>query len=157
MKIITLLLLFSLSSWSQQDSVTITLDKNSSLELSREPFKTEGHQLEYKGNFLVAIDNVPVFGADGEIPKFQLAKAVLTISSKTYALQVDNMYNPWFGKEVNEFLFKIIHDNADMHILKAQFSDGAGSYAAQWLIEGNASIRDIITKNEIIIESYFQK
>lgn len=66
------------------------------------------------------------------------------------------MYNHWFGG-VNKEFFEIIHAGENYHILKAQFSDGAGSYAAQWLVEWDASIRDILTKDEIIIESYFKK
>lgn len=66
------------------------------------------------------------------------------------------MYNPWFGG-VNKEFFEITHAGENYHILKAQFSDGAGSYAAQWLVEWDASIRDILTKDEIIIESYFKK
>ncbi|MGX7666679.1 hypothetical protein [Flavobacterium pedocola] len=157
MKILSLILLFfTLSSWSQKDSAKIILDENCSLEIFREVFNPKQHNIEYNNNFVISIDNTPLFGTDGEIPKFKLSKAILKIGKKTYNLQIDNMYNPWFGDGINEKFFKIIHSGDNYHILKAQFSDGAGSYAAEWLIEWNSSIRGIITKDEIIIGSYFE-
>ncbi|MDK2773179.1 MAG: hypothetical protein KYX68_13295 [Flavobacterium sp.] len=156
MKILYLLLFFSITSWSQQNSEKIILDENCSLEIHREIFNPKQHKIEYNGNFVISIDNSPMFGTDGELPKFKLSKAILKIGKKTYDLQIDNMYNPWFGNGLNDKFFKIIHHGENYHILKAQFSDGAGSYAAEWLIEWNSSIRGIITKDEIIIESYFE-
>ena len=157
MKILSLMLLFTIVSWSQENSAKIMLDENSSLEIYRKVFNPKQHKIEYNNNLVISIDNSPLFGTDGEIPKFKLSKAILRIEGKTYNLQIDNMYNPWFGEAVNEKFFKIIHSGENYHILKAQFSDGAGSYAAEWLIEWNSSIRGIITKDEIIIESYFEK
>ncbi|MGK4568522.1 hypothetical protein [Flavobacterium sp. 3HN19-14] len=151
------LLLFTIASRGQQNTATIKLDAGSSVTMYREPFDPKKHKIEYKDNFVIAIDNSPLFGSDGEMPKFQLSKAILTIGQKTYDLQVDNMYNPWFGENPNQEFFEIIHGSANDHILKIQFSDGAGSYAAEWLIEWNSSIRDMITKDEVIIQSYFEK
>jgi hypothetical protein len=156
MKIKYLLLFLSITTWSQRNSEKIVLDQNSSLEIYREVFKPNLHKIEYNGNFVISIDNTPLFGTDGEIPKFKLSKAILKIGKKTYNLQIDNMYNPWFGEGLNKKFFKIIHNGENYHILQAQFSDGAGSYAAEWLIEWNSSIRGIITKDEIIIGSYFE-
>jgi len=151
-----LFLLLSQNSWSQQDYARIILDENSSLEIYREVFNPKEYKIEYKDNRVISINNIPLFGSDGEIPKFKLSKAILKIGEKIYNLQVDNMYNPWFGKDVNKNHFEIIHGGENDHILKARFSDGAGSYASEWLIEWNSSIRGIITKDEIIIQAYFE-
>lgn len=155
--LLVLFILLSHFAQSQNNSAIIKIDSISSLELFREKFNPKIHNIESKENFVISIDNCPLFGSDGEIPKYKLVKAILKIDNKTYNLQVDNMYNPWIGENLNDEFFKIIHDGRNYHILKGLFSDGAGSYAAEWLIEWNSSIRDIITKDEIIIESYFQK
>ncbi len=150
-------LTFSSICWSQINYAKINLDENSILELYRENFNPKNHKIEYKSNFVISIDNVPVFGTDGELPKFSLTKAILTIGKKIYNLQVGNMYNPWFHSDgVNESLFKIVHHGENYHVLKAQFSDGAGSYAVEWLIEWNSCVRSIITKDEMLIESHFE-
>ena len=157
MKTIILFIFFVINCQAQSNSIVIKLEENCSLELKREVFVAKEHKIDYQNKFVVGIDGVPLFGSDGELPKFKLTQAVLKIGDKIYNLQVDNMYNPWYGTGVNEKFFRIIHDSPNDHILKAQFSDGAGSYAAEWLIEWNSSIRGILTKDEIIIESYFEK
>lgn len=73
------LLLFTITSWSQQEKVMIILDGNCSLEIVRETFNPKEHKIDYKDNFVIAIDNVPLFGSDGEILKFTLSKAILNI------------------------------------------------------------------------------
>jgi hypothetical protein len=156
MKTILLTFLFITTTiLSQENVVKIILDESSSLEIHREIFNPKKHIIEYKDNFVISIDNSPLFGTDGGIPKYKLSKAILRIKNKTYNLQVDNMYNPWYGDYLNEEFFKIIHHGENYHILKAVFSDGAGTYATEWLIEWNSSIRAILTKDETIIISYF--
>ena len=157
MKIIITYILFTISCWSQNQTIVIKLDDECTLELTRKVFIAKNHTIDYQGNFVVGIDGAPLFGSDGDIPKYELASAVLFINDKQYNLQIDHMYNPWFGDGTNERLFRIIHGSSNDHILKAQFSDGAGSYAAEWLIEYNSSIRGILTKDEVIIDSYFER
>ena len=154
---VILLLLCSFFSHGQVNSVNIKIDSITSLQLVREKFNPEINKLEIKNGFVLGINDSPLFGSDGEIPKYKLIKATLKIKDKSYNLQVDNMYNPWTGDNLNIDFFNIIHNGENHHLFKGIFSDGAGTYAAQWLIEWNSSIRDIITKDEFIIESYFQK
>ena len=159
MKYYPLILLFfySFLSHGQVNSANIKIDSITTLQLVREKFDTKINKLDIKNGFVLGINDCPLFGSDGEIPKDRLIKATLKIKDKSYNLQVDNMYNPWIGDNLNVDFFKIIHSGENHHLLKGVFSDGAGTYAAQWLIEWNSSIRDIITKDELIIESYFQK
>jgi len=156
MKALLLTFLFITTTiFSQENIVKIILDESSSLEIHREIFNPKKHLIEYKDNFVISIDNSPLFGTDGGIPKYKLSKAILRIENKQYNLQVDNMYNPWFGDNLNQEFFEIIHHGENYHILKSIFSDGAGTYAAEWIIEWNSSIRAILTKDETIIISYF--
>jgi len=83
-----------------------------------------------------------------------LTKATLKIGQNTYDLQVDDMYNPWFGEGVYEGLYKIKKDGTEIR-LTGLFFDGAGSYGAAWLIVGKSSIRTILTKDEWILFEYF--
>lgn len=156
MKYFYLILLIASFSWSQENYAKIKLRKDVSLELFKENFNPNKHKLEFKNNILISIDNTPIFGTDGETPISELTKAVLTINNKTYNLQVDHMYNPWFADNVIATNFDLIGENEN-YILKVIFSDGAGTYAAEWLIEWNSCIRDMITKDDVIIQSYFGK
>nr|WP_322623326.1 hypothetical protein [uncultured Flavobacterium sp.] len=138
------------------DNIKITLGGDTTLELSREKFNPKKHKIEYKDTHIVSIDNIPIFGSDTEVPKYILSKAVLKKGNKIYNLQIDNMYNPWLDAVADEKLYEIICGNEGACIVKARFSEGEGKYAAEWLIDGNASIRDMITKDAVIIQSYFE-
>ena len=94
------------------------------------------------------------FGTDGNNPKYKLSRAVLIKGKSIYNLQVDNMYNPWFGEKANEKLFKAELDGTNL-IIRGLFSDGAGSYGAEWLIAGNTCTRTILSRDEKIIIEYF--
>ncbi|ESU20191.1 hypothetical protein FEDK69T_30440 [Flavobacterium enshiense DK69] len=126
------------------------------MELERSVFNKAKHEFEYVNkNVLIAIDGIPLFGSDGEMPKYVLSNAILKIGNKTYKLQIDNMYNPWFGNNANGKFFKI-ENNGNQSVLKGVFSDGAGTYGAEWLIFGNSSIRTILTNDEDILFKYFE-
>jgi hypothetical protein len=65
------------------------------------------------------------------------------------------MYNPWFGDGVNEKLFKIQKEGTELK-LTGLFSDGAGTYGAEWLIVGKSSIRTSLTKDEWRLFEYIE-
>lgn len=154
-----LLLLFLISPFfcfGQTNKTIIVLNQKCQLELERSIFDKTKHQFEYANkNILIAIDKIPLFGSDGEMPKYVLSNAILKIGNKTYKLQIDNMYNPWFGNSANERFFKI-ESHGNQSVLKGIFSDGAGTYGAEWIIWGDSSIRTILTQNEDILFNFFK-
>ena len=149
---IILLLFCSFFSHGQVNSANIKIDSITSLQLVREKFNPEINKLEIKNGFVLGINDSPLFGSDGEIPKYKLIKATLKIKDKSYNLQVDNMYNPWTGDQLNVNFFKIIHSGENHHLLKCIFSDGAGSYSAYWKIEEKSSKREILSNDEKYFE-----
>jgi hypothetical protein len=153
--LITFLLLVTYTLFGQDDAVTIEINDTIHLALHRTRFDTTGKKLEFYDNrFLYAIDGRPSFGTDGEIPKFQLSKAILTIGKVKYDLQVSNMYNPWIGVRPIGRSCNLKIDGPRIRI-RHLFSDGAGTYGAEWLIRGKSSIRTILTDDEDVIIGYF--
>ena len=139
----------------QIDKATINLNDSIKLTMYRSTFDTSGKQIDcYENKWPYAIDGKPLYGTDGTIPKYVLSSACLTIGQKKYELQVDNMYNPWFGEKPFEKLFKIKIDGTEIK-LRGFFSDAAGAYGAEWLIIGQSNIRSIITKDEWLLFEYF--
>lgn len=99
------------------------------------------------------INNKPIFGTDFEIPISKLDYAYLKICGKRIDLDVSCMYNPALDNlNINSFRIKKIKD---IYIVNGMFSDGAGTYAIQWIINENSSIRSIISNYEIIISILF--
>ncbi len=151
-------ILFSTHATAQTSKVVVKLDSISQLTLTKAPFVAKDHKVEFDGNYPIAIDNKPIFGTDGEMPQTQLTSAVLTIGTKKYYLEVTGMFNPWVGD-------RLVNQRAELKwgwrggqkVLRASLSDGAGSYAAEWTIVGNASIRTILSNDEWITIEYFEK
>lgn len=153
--ILIITILFASKIWGQTEQVKVNLNDSTELTLERVNFDKTGKKFEFFDKFPIAIDGRPIFGTDGDFPKFTLTKATLKIGENKYDLQVDDMYNPWFGEGVNDGLFKIKKDGTEIR-LTGLFSDGAGSYGAEWLIVGKSSIRTILTKDEWILFEYFE-
>lgn len=154
--ILIVAILFASATWGQTDQVKVNLNDSTELILERGYFDKTGKELEFFDKFPIAINGRPIFGTDGGFPKFILTKATLKIGHNTYDLQIDDMYDPWFGEGINERLFKVKLDGIEIR-LSGLFSDGAGTYGAEWLIVGKSSIRTILTKDERIIFEYFER
>ena len=95
-----------------------------------------------------------MIGTDGEIPEYKLTKAILNIGNTRIDLQIDDMYNPWFGEKFNRKLIKLEGKKNNLK-LKVIFSDGAGTYLAEWLINDNVSIRTILSSDENVVKENF--
>lgn len=124
--------------------------------MERADFVAESHSLQYDENgYLFAINNCPVFGVDGEVPRYVLTKLTLVIGQKKIDLDVSEMYNPWFGKAPWSEMFQCKFEGNNIRF-QGFFSDGAGAYGAEWLIVSSASRRTIITNDEAILFTYFK-
>ncbi len=132
------------------ESFTIPLGKGMSLHMTVAQFSDKKHKitkcqiLEWSGICLV--DDKPVFGTDWDLPRNQLVKATFKIGTNKISLDVSCMYNPWFDKP-NPKDFKVTKAEGG-HVITGHFSDGAGSYEAEWLVIQNSSIRTHLAKVE---------
>jgi hypothetical protein len=140
-----------------QGEVKVKLDDNVTLILLQEPFDSKGKDIELSDNkFVISINNKPVFGTDGEIPRTFLKKAILSIGTKTYNLQVDGMYNAWLDGYFNDKTFTLRKEGLK-YIVSGGLSDGAGFYGVEWVIAGRGSIRTILSNDERIVFEYMDR
>jgi hypothetical protein len=123
----------------------------------RSKFDPQGKNIIFKDKiYPLTINGKLIFGPDGPMPKTYLSKAVLQIGAQAIQLQVDDMYDPWISGPC-ESEFKFISTDYG-NLLKGYFSDGAGSYVAEWMIKFNSSIRTILKYGEDgIIHKYFDE
>jgi len=129
------------------DSATLILSPGIELHLKASIFDSTKHTIKYcevgphsdpwKGVCL--IDGRPVFGAGWEIPYTVLDEAYVMIGQKKIVLDISSMYNPWVEFPNKEF-FSINQTEGGI-IINAKFSDGDGSYEAQWFIIEGTSVR----------------
>lgn len=115
----------------------VILDNGSvKIEITETKFLKEKHKLQFfKGNSsqLDKIDNLPLFGTDGEIPKREYKSIQIEINKVKVEIPpsaLQNLYEPtlWNSKanydEVNDILY-----------IQSSNSDGAGAYEVIWVIE----------------------
>lgn len=130
------------------NSYTAPLGDGIALQLTIAPFDAKKHKikkcqiLDWYGVCL--IDSRPVFGTDWELPRNQLIKATVKIGTNAINLDVSCMYNAWFGEPAPQaFVFEKVEGG---FLIRGNFSDGAGSYEAEWLIIGDSSVRTKLIK-----------
>lgn len=150
------LLLLAGQTYGQQKEVKIKLADNVILTLTKDSFDPKGKKIEISDKVVISIDNKLVFGTDGEMPRTYLKNATLTIGTKKYDLQVDGMYNPWHEDYFNNKVFKL-RTEGDKYKIVGGFSDGAGYYGVEWVIQGQGCIRTILTNDEKILFEYMDQ
>ena len=135
---------------SQIDTVKVNY-KELSLVLIRKPFERGRHKVELEK---LKIDGIKYFGTDGDLPKYELSNSYVFKNGKRIDLKTDGMYNPWFGNGNN--VKDLIHftNNENGTLIFGIFSDGAGSYASEWLIYENKSKRIELSNDENFIFKY---
>lgn len=145
--LLLLILLITVNCYSQTEKITIRLENDIFLILEKSDFKLTDQTVDYYNDQIpIGLNNRIIFGTDGEIPTSGLTKATLKIRETIHQLKIDDMYNLWF-MEVNERFFNIKKEGNQFR-LTGIFSDGAGTYAAEWLIIENSNIRTLLTANE---------
>jgi hypothetical protein len=149
-----LLFIFHQSSKAQHETVVHQINDTVELTLVRSTFDPADHHVLADKGFVYAVDGAPIFGTDADLPRFKLHQVTLKMGAFEHALDVDHMYNPWFGEDINPNLIHFFKDGTNHH-LQVILSDGAGSYGAEWLIIGESSVRTILTRDERILFEYF--
>ena len=129
---------------------TIALGKGITLHLTATQFDAQKHKItkcpDTEEAGICLIDGKPIFGTDLDLPRNQLVKASIRIGRDVVSLDISCMYNPWFDKpNSNNFTVKKGYGG---HFISGHFSDGAGSYDAEWFVIQNSSVRTRLVKGE---------
>lgn len=98
------------------------------------------------------------FGTSFGLPKTYLKKLSITFNGKSYLLDVSNMYNAW-GSRPLEYPGKIRYfggkcSDVNNCQLRGLFSDGAGSFVAEWLIVNGRQVRTVLTDSDDIVNLF---
>lgn len=130
--------------------VTLELGHGLTLRMTASPFDPGQHSIErcrhedWSGVCL--IDGKPVFGTDGEMPRWRLDKATVDLAGRKIDLDTSCMYNPWAARpEKGSYSASPVEVG---FLVTGSFSDGAGAYYAQWLIVNGGSVRTVISNDE---------
>ena len=139
------------------------LANNMFLELKEQSFIKEEHKITFCSNSkqsICLITNRIPFGTDGNIPKENFTYIKLQVQNKEYILQSTDMYDAWgsraFGDDdVMDYFVARCYDSNNC-IARGLFSDGAGSFIAEWQIRSGVSQRTVLTSQVDLIRAFIQ-
>jgi hypothetical protein len=110
------------------------------------------------GNGICIINGRAPLGTDSALPKTFLKNITVSHQKHFYSLNVSNMYNAWGSRplEVKGVIryFGGKCQDAKNCQFRGIFSDGAGTFVAEWKVVGGAPIRTILTNSNDIINFF---
>ena len=135
----------------------IPLGERLVLHLTEAPFDSAAHTIALSGShasgYVYAIDGNPFFGSDGETPRTTLTSANLEVNGQQVPLDVRGMFNPMLQRRGPDYFQ--VEPYFGGWIVRGLFSDGAGSYMAEWIAFEGGSLRTIVTNNDVVIQTLF--
>jgi len=121
---------------SNDNGIVKLENQNIKIEIAETKFIKEKHNLKfYKNNLhqLDKIDNMQIFGTDGNIPSRQYKSIKIGLKNSTLELPnvaLKNLYEP--NLENSQANYDKVHD---VLYITSSNSDGAGGYEIMWIIE----------------------
>ena len=152
---ISLLLLLVNSCYAEKITVTeIKYDNDIQLRFEETPFDKQGNIITECGeNTICLINNQPLWGSDGKIPETSLKSLTIIIQGKSIPLDTSCMFDPLVSSE-KKTAYSVSHYFADSWKVRGRFSDGAGTYYAEWLVTKQASVRTLLGDSELLYDAF---
>jgi hypothetical protein len=123
------------SIFSDQNSITFESDKVY-IKIKTRQFDKKNHNLSYNKeykNVLEKVDNVEIFGTDGNIPKNEYLNFEIILNSQKIQLPKEayiNLFEPNLDYTLVNY-----DENNNRLFIQSMNSDGAGGYAVIWMFE----------------------
>lgn len=160
---ISLLMLCGLSNTTHaESSVTFTLPSGASIRIVEDAFanarfKTEG--CDGRQPKCLINGHVP-FGTDFDLPKTYVKRIEARFRGTTYLLNSTDMYNAWGSRPLQYFgavrYFGGKCTSTKDCQFRGLFSDGAGTFVAEWRIVEGKAIRTVLTDTNDIVHLFME-
>jgi len=150
------LIIFLVSFQVNAEMSGVVINGVGSIKVYVEIFKPEEHKLKSCGDYTCLINDSPFFGSDGKIPSEKITKIVFSHSGCKINLDVSAMYDPNINNGNIKNRIKVDHYWGEFYKVTGRFSDGAGTYIAQWIVTKGASIRTHISDTEDVYELFME-
>ena len=138
------------------ESYVFKYDGDVSLSVDVELFdiKTNTYR-DCGGGQICIVNNGLAWGNDGQIPVTFVKSITVQLGGKTISLDASGMYDSGITGDSRE-AFQIEHYYADAWKVRGRFSDGAGTYYAEWFIQQQWSSRILIGDSELLHDAFEQ-
>lgn len=138
------------------DSVaSFTLPSGHRVRIVEAPF--EESRLKYSEAVPCLVDGKIPFGTDCSKPVSYLKSLTVRINKKVYRLDSSQMFNVWGDrplapKDGKGFRYFGGHcTDAETCTFRGIFSDGAGTFAAEWRVFNGATTRTVVSNDEEVM------
>ena len=133
---------------------SFTLPSKVKVRVVEAPFAQSGLVFEEKEPCVIE-GRVP-FGTDCGRPKTYLKELTISYEGKTYQLDTSSMFNAWHGRPLVALPPKGVKGrglryfggycvNAESCMVRGLFSDGAGTFVAEWTVSRGIAVRTVLT------------
>jgi hypothetical protein len=154
--LLTLMLAFSAIAEEKQ----YDLGNGLSVTIIESPFAPSDWNITYCPNSerICLINGVTPNGVDGNMPITYLKILIATINGKQYNLDSSNMFNAWGNRPLEDPSSVKYFAGSCQHetwcTFRGLFSDGAGSFVAEWQVRQGVPERTIITSSNDIVHLF---
>lgn len=150
------------SSVSAGGSVSFLLPSGVEVEIVELPFHRDSFTVSGCDDHSAAclINGHMPFGTDLELPKTFVMGIRVSYQGHAYSLDSSNMYNAWgvrdrFEKVGIRYFGGTCVDTKNCQF-RGLFSDGAGSFVAEWKVVDGESIRTVLTNSSDVIDLFLK-
>jgi len=99
------------------------------------------------------------FGSDLDIPKTYVKSIVVTCKGHSYLLDPSDMYNAWGNRPLElkgvRYFGGNCYDEKNCQF-RGLFSDGAGSFVAEWRIVNGMPVRTVLTNSNDVVNLFIK-
>jgi len=135
-----------------EKSASMTVKDVGSLHFITATFKPDKHKIKYCGDYLCIIDSSLFFGSDGKKPTTITKHFYFKFKDIKVNLNVKGMFDTGITPENISQRISVSHYWGDFYKVAGHFSDGAGSYIAQWIVSKDGSIRTHLSDMETALD-----
>ena len=153
-QLIILISLISLGSscTAGEKTASLTVKDVGSLHFITATFKADEHKLKFCGDYLCVIDDTLFFGSDGKKPNTITKRFFFKINGNNIDLNITGMFEPGVTPENISQRINVEPYWGDFYKVAGRFSDGAGSYIAQWIVSKDGAIRTHLSDMETALD-----
>ncbi len=114
-------------------------------------------KLKYSESSPCLVDGQIPFGTDCGIPSTYVKSLTVVVNGKSLKLDTSQMFNAWGTRHLTMHEGKLVRYfggsclDKDICVFRGLFSDGAGTFVAEWRVFQGATTRTVITSDEEIV------
>jgi hypothetical protein len=161
--VFAIMLLFPVGAYSDT-TANFTLPSGVAVQIVEAPFQRS--KFKVTGctgiDFTCLINGRVPMGVDGREPKTYVKSIAVTFDGQSYELDASDMYDAWgsrpleFPGVIRYFGGKCFDPKPRSCQFRGLFSDGAGSFVAEWFVVNGRPFRTILTGSDDVVNLFMK-